>query len=148
MRKERCKRMLNIISAVTTGTLIACIVWYGITVLAEGEDITDAMLPYLTLPQILLLGILCGVESELILSNTGRLPGKGWVWCLLHYVMVTATALICGYFYGWYEVSVSGIILMCLTSAAIYLFASYLKYRTGKKETDAMNECLREIRKK
>lgn len=140
--------MLNIISAVTTGTLIACIFWYGVTLLAQGEDITEAGLPYLTLPQILLLGILCGVESELIISNADRLPGKGWGWYLLHYTVVTVTALICGYFYGWYEVSVSGIILMCLTSAAIYLFATYLKYRTGKRDAEAMNECLEKIRKK
>ena len=61
--------------------------------------------------------------------------------------MVTATALVLGYFFDWYEPTVSGILLMCFTSASIYLFASYLKYRSGKKEAEEMNECLREYHK-
>lgn len=148
MRKERWKRMLNVASSVTTGTLIACTVWYGITMLGEGKNLTEARMPYLTLPQILLLGILCGIESELIMRDTDWPPKKEWLRYLLHYATVTATALICGYFFGWYEVGVSGILLMCLTSAVIYMFTSYLKYRTGKKDAEAMNECLKEIRKK
>lgn len=148
MWKERRKRMLNVITSVTTGTLIACTVWYGITRLASGEGIREARIPYLTLPQILVLSILCGVESEFIMPNDDRPPKESWRRYLLHYATVTATALICGYFYEWYEPTVSGILLMCLTSAGIYVFASYLKYRSGKKDADVMNECLEEIRKK
>ena len=69
MRKERLKRIANVTTSVTTGTLIACIIWYGVTQFTLGESIRDAKIPYLTLPQILLLGILCGVESELIMPN-------------------------------------------------------------------------------
>lgn len=149
MRKERWKRMLNVISSVTTGTLIACMVWYGITMLTEGNELAKAQMPYLTLPQILLLGILCGAESELVMWWEER-QAKGWgfVHFVVHYVAVTATALVCGYFYGWYEVTVSGILLMCLTSLAIYMFTFYLKYLTGKKDAEAMNECLKEMREK
>lgn len=148
MRKERWKRMFNLISLVTTGTLIACMVWYGITVLTEGGQLKEAKMPYLTLPQILLLGILCGVESELILRwEECRAKGWGLAHYVVHYAVVTVTALVCGYFYGWYEVTVSGVLLMCLTSAAIYAFTFYLRYHIGKKDAEAMNEYLKEMRK-
>lgn len=61
--------MLGYISSVTTGTLVACIVWYGIARLEDGESLLEASLPYVTLPEILLLGILCGVETELLLPR-------------------------------------------------------------------------------
>ena len=148
MRKIRWKRMLNVITSVTTGVLAACIFWYGITLAVSGESIVGADIPYLTLVEILLLGILCGVESELIMPDDERQPREGnRVRYLLHYVVVTATALVLGYFFDWYEPTVSGILLMCFTSASIYLFASYLKYRSGKKEAEEMNECLREYHK-
>ena len=146
MRKEERKRILTVISAVTTGTLIACMVWYGMTVLLSGGSIKEAQIPYLTLPRILLLGILCGVESELIMPGEKKRPRKSWSRYVLHYVTVTTTALICGYFFGWYEPNVLGILLMCLTSAGIYVFTSYLKYRSGKKDADVMNACLKEMR--
>ena len=66
---------------------------------------------------------------------------------MLHYIAVTATALICGYFYGWYEPTFCGILLMCITSMGIYVFASYLKYRSGKREADAMNIYLEKMRR-
>ena len=147
MRKERLKRISNVTTSVTTGTLIACIIWYGITQFTLGESIRDAKIPYLTLPQILLLGILCGVESELIMPNDDRLPKECWVRYVLHYIIVTATALICGYFYGWYEPTFFGVLLMCVTSIGIYIFASYLKYRSGKKEADTMNIYLEKMQR-
>ncbi len=145
MRRERLKRILNLIASVTTGTLIACMVWHGITVISSGGDIREAQVPYLILPQVLLLGILCGVESELIMPGVERRPKESWLRYVLHYATVTATALICGYFFGWYEPNFFEILLMCLTSVGIYVFASYLKYHRGKKDADAMNVCLKEI---
>ena len=104
MRKIRWKRMLNVITSVTTGVLAACIFWYGITLAVSGESIVGADIPYLTLVEILLLGILCGVESELIMPDDERPPREGnRVRYLLHYVVVTATALVLGYFFDWYE---------------------------------------------
>jgi len=147
MWKERLKRMANVTTSVTTGTLIACTIWYGITQFTLGESIRDARIPYLTLPQILSLSILCGVESELIMPNDDRLPRECWVRYVLHYIAVTATALFCGYFYGWYEPTFCGILLMCITSMGIYVFASYLKYRSGKREADAMNIYLEKMRR-
>ncbi|MDE7324846.1 MAG: DUF3021 domain-containing protein [Lachnospiraceae bacterium] len=149
MRKISWKRMLNVITSVTTGVLVACIFWNGITLAADGESFLEAKIPYLTLVQILVLGILCGVESEFIMPHDEYLPPKkNRGRYLMHYAVVTGTALVCGYFYEWYELSVSGILLMCFTSAAIYLFTSYLKYRSGKKEADEMNEYLWEYHKK
>ena len=55
MRKIRWKRMLNVITSVTTGVLAACIFWYGITLAVSGESIVGADIPYLTLVEILLL---------------------------------------------------------------------------------------------
>lgn len=139
--------MLGYISSVTTGTLVACIVWYGIARLEDGESLLEASLPYVTLPEILLLGILCGVETELLLPCREMSLKQEGIWHAGHFLLVTATALGCGYFYDWYEQTFSGVMLMCLTSAIIYLFTCFVNYWRRKKETNEMNKHLEEYRK-
>ncbi len=148
MWKERIKRMVMISAYVTTGTLIACIFWYGISLIDSGKSVSGATIPYATLWQVLLLGGLCGIETELIRGETEVSHREECVRSILHFVAVTVTALICGYFYGWYIPTFAGILLMCLTSVCIYAFCTYLLYRKGKKTADELNEGLSRLRRK
>ena len=63
-------------------------------------------------------------------------------------MLITLGVLVCGWLYGWYELSVVGVLAMCLTSAAVYLFTSALNYQIYKKTAEQMNEKLKEHHKK
>lgn len=147
--KERIIRTLNLISAISTGTLIACLFWYGLTLILNGRSFIEAQIPYLVLGEILSVGVICGIGTELILGACEeKSPKKVKRRILLHYIFVTAVVLICGYFYDWYNTNIWGIIGMCLTSAAVYVFTFALNYYINKKSADEMNKKLMEYNKK
>ena len=58
---------------------------------------------------------------------------EGMLRLVVHYVLITLGVLVCGWLYGWYELSVVGVLAMCLTSAAVYFFTSALNYQIYKK---------------
>ena len=66
----------------------------------------------------------------------------------IHYVLVTVSVLVCGYFYGWYTPNFFGVLGMCLTSAAVYFFTSALNYQVFKKTANEMNQKLKEYHEK
>ena len=147
--KERIIRTLNLISAISTGTLIACLFWYGITLITKGEAFFEAQIPYLILGEILSIGVICGIGTELILGGCEeKTPQKVKLRILFHYIFVTAVVLVCGYFYDWYNPNIWGIIGMCLTSAAVYGFTFALNSYIKKKSADEMNKKLMEYNKK
>lgn len=141
------KRMLRFITTITTGTLIACIFWYGLARLEDGESLMEASVSYLVLPEILLLGTLCGVETELLLPEREMTLREERLRSVIHLMLITATVLVCGHFFDWYCMTFFGVLLMCLTTALIYLFTCFVNYWNKKKEAEEMNKHLKEYRK-
>lgn len=146
--KNRFKRFLSITTASATGTLIAYIVWYGVYCLSGHREILHSWIPYMVLPEILSIGVLAGAVTELVLPPKDMEKWEGMLRLVVHYVLITLGVLVCGWLYGWYELSVVGVLAMCLTSAAVYLFTSALNYQIYKKTAEQMNEKLKEHHKK
>ncbi|MFR2443794.1 MAG: DUF3021 domain-containing protein [Ruminococcus sp.] len=147
--KEKLRRLMNYITTITTGTLIACIFWGGISILTMGSSLTEANINFLMLPEILSVGIFCGLITELAFYSK-REPKKKtfWIWIAVHYIAVTIVVLICGYFYHWYCWNVGNVIAMCLTSAGVYGFTFFLNYYRNKIIANAMNEKLEQYHSK
>ncbi len=144
MWKKRIGEAVKFSVVISTGTLIATAFWYLITLISNGCDILSAQIPYVTLWEILVIGIVCGFGTELILHGCD-MPLNRWVRRIfLHYVFVTTVVLVCGYFFGWYKLSISGVFLMCLTSAAVYVFTFSLRGINDGKTAKKMNDKLEE----
>lgn len=140
--KKRFHRLLHLISTVTTGTLAVYMFWDIITLSLAGKNILMSQIPSLALPEILSVGILCGVATELLLPNRELPVTEGRIRCIIHYALINAIVLICGYLYGWYALDAASILLMCLTSAGVYVFTFLLNFHKDKKMSDEMNEKL------
>ena len=125
---------MNYITTITTGTLIACIFWGGISILTMGSSLTEANINFLMLPEILSVGIFCGLITELAFYSK-REPKKKtfWIWIAVHYIAVTI---------------VGNVIAMCLTSAGVYGFTFFLNYYRNKIIANAMNEKLEQYHSK
>ena len=144
----RIKRALNLTATISTGTLIACIVWYGIALTLHGKTLLDADIPYITLGEILLLGTVCGTATELILPDRDVSSKEGVIRLIIHGVFITSAVLVLGLIYGWYEFSIDGVLLMCLTSAVIYAVTYFVNFRANKKIADEMTERLNEMKQR
>ena len=70
--KEKLRRLMNYITTITTGTLIACIFWGGISILTMGSSLTEANINFLMLPEILSVGIFCGLNWRFIRKESQR----------------------------------------------------------------------------
>lgn len=147
MLKKRIKKMLLYTVCITTGTILACAFWYMVTLISKGLPILSAQVPYMILWQILSVGILCGVGTELILGGRECTPAKEKLKVIIHYVFINLAVLVCGYFYDWYKLSISGILLMCLTSVAVYAFTVFIGHANELKLADKMNQKLKERNK-
>lgn len=144
---SRIKRLLGLTATITTGTLIACIIWYGVTITLKGIAFSEAVIPYATLMQILLLGFVCGAATEVILPDKDMSAKEVVIRLAVHSVFITSAVLVLGLVYGWYEFSVGGVLLMCLTSAAIYAATAFINFWNSKKVADEMTEHLEKYRK-
>lgn len=147
MLKKRIIRALLLSTTISTGTLIACAVWYMITLTTNGRPLLSAQIPFVTLWEILSVGIICGAGTELILFSCDESSVKTKIRLGIHYVFINVAVLVCGYFYGWYRISVSGVLGMCFTSAAVYAFTFSLGLSNGRRTAARMNEKLRELKK-
>lgn len=135
--------MLRLITTITTGTLIVCMGWYYLTLLFSKESVTEASIPFLTLPEILSIGILCGISTEFLLPQRELHMAEVRIRLLVHYILINVIVLVCGYFYGWYALDPGSVLLMCITSAGVYAFTFFMNYYKDKKTSDEMNEKLK-----
>ena len=146
---NRIKKMFSIITASTTGTLIACIFWGSVTNLVNGDLPFHGQISFVMLPEILLIGVLTGVITELVLPRKKDMGNReAMIRLVIHYVLITATVLICTYFYGWYTPTFFGVLGMCVTIAAVYSFTSAMNYQAYKRTANEMNEKLKEFHAK
>ena len=140
--KKRFYRLLHLISTITTGTLVVYMFWDFTSIFLSGQNILFSKIPSLALPEILSVGIVCGVATHLLLPEHEVPITEGRIRCVIHYVLINVIVLVCGYFYGWYALDIISVLLMCLTSAGVYVFTFLLNFHRNKKMSDEMNEKL------
>ena len=116
----------------------------------DSIDHRHADCPYLLVWDLLPLsiGILAGGITELVMPQEDVSNREGMIRLLIHYVLVTVSVLVCGFFYGWYTPNFWGITGMCLTSAAVYLFTASMNYQAYKRTANEMNRKLKEYHEK
>lgn len=145
--KERINRLFKLISFISFGTLIATAIWSYISLISMGKTVSDASIPYVTLWQIVIVGVVCGTGSELILGVNEVSPLEGKIRLAVHYVFINLAVLICGYKFGWYELGFWGVMLMLLTSAVVYAFTFWLGFYSSRKTADKLTKKLEEYNK-
>lgn len=141
MLRVRIGRLVRYTMVISVGTLIACIVWYGIALHDQGEQLLSAKIPYMVLPEILTLGIVCGAGTELICGWDAK-PAEAKIRQIVHFIFINIVVLGFGYLFGWCEASVGGVLFMCLTCAAVYAFTYGLTYLNDVKTADRINRKL------
>ncbi len=149
MFKKHLIRIIELTSFISFGTLIACGVWYFVTLASKDIPILSASIRYITLWEIPLLGFICALGTDLIFGDRSEMmPSKVIMRIIIHYIYINAAVLVCGYFFEWYDLTFAGVVLMLMTSAAIHGFTYFFGYLNGVKTADKMNRGLSDYKDK
>lgn len=121
---------------ITTAILVVCTVIF----MTVGEQ---AISPK-TLPQILLSGFLTTIITTLLQSKEETKKSIIYIKCFLHYIALCVVMVICGKWFGWLEFNFSGIAMMTIAVACVYILAFSTYYIIDLKQADAINQRLKE----
>lgn len=121
---------------ITMGILIVCAVNFQI---ADAESI-----PKETLWQILLSGFLTTGITVLLYPRNGSNKSTFWVEILAHYQALCIIMILCGYWFGWLDFDLGGIVMMVVSVAAVYGITFLIYYLIDLKQADEINQKLKE----
>lgn len=121
---------------ITMGILIVCAVNFQ---LADAESI-----PKETLWQILLSGFLTTGITVLLYPRNGSNKSTFWVEILAHYLALCIIMILCGYWFGWLDFDLGGIVMMVVSVAAVYGITFLIYYLIDLKQADEINQKLKE----
>lgn len=118
--------------AITTGTLLAC------ATLNSQET-----LPSDILWQIVIVGLLGGFITSLLIVNFDIPKKEAIVRSVIHYILINCLILGVGYYFGWYDFSLTSVIIMIITIILVYVFVLGISFFGHKQTANRINQELR-----
>ena len=143
MKKLDIKLLLSHTATITFGVLLVNAVWRTVFCLLRGERISERMVPETVLFEILTVGVLIGVISSLFIQDgVINLPVRAKM--PLHILLCCSVVLVFGYLFGWYSLSIPGVIAILASIAAVYALTTFITFRRDKQLSDKINKLLDE----
>ena len=138
---KRIGFIINTFAMITTLTLAAVAIFT--LVLFP----TDSISPFL-LVEILGASLLCALSTLIFPWGRGMRIGEVIVRTVLHYLIINAIILGCGYLFGWYNIrNPWSVLVMMITIALIYGGVSAVSWKRSLDEAKRMNKKLQEYQK-
>ena len=123
--------------AITTGVLIICAVDFSI--FHEGN------IPKTTLWDILLSSFVTTVVTIIFWGMKEVKEGVSEIAAIaMHYICLCIVMIVFGAKFGWMELNLSGVLMMVLSVAAVYIFSFVVNYILDFQQADLMNQKLKE----
>ena len=121
---------------ITTGILFVCAI--NMTLSREENIPSD------TLWKILLSGFLTTVVTMFFLFRESDSKFVMIYRMILHYLALGIVMILSGRWFGWLEFDISGIVMMLLSVAVVYLLTFLVYYILDRKEAQEINQKLNE----
>lgn len=125
---------------ITTGILIV----YAINVTISGDDTVSVK----SLWNLLLSGFLTALITEFFIvfmeSRESDKKGSMLINFFIHYAILCIVMIVCGNWFGWVSLNPSGIFMMMVSVAGVYLMACIFYYIIDMKQADEINKKLKE----
>lgn len=119
---------------ITTGTILICLV--AIKLSGVEEWTTDILW------HIPLLGLVTTLITVVLLPDRDYSRSEGIIRFVVHFVLLSASVLIMGAAFGWYDPSVLSCIVMLLYIVAVYAFTYLSRYLSSRKAAEEINRAL------
>jgi Ca2+/Na+ antiporter len=92
--------------------------------------------------QNLLLGLICGFVSALLFPENNMPKLESPLRHAVHFLLMTAIVMLCGYLFGWYYLSLPSVLLMLGSVAVVYAF---VYFSTAMQYRDIANKINKEL---
>lgn len=105
----------------------------------SGGDVISAS----TLWQIMLSGFVTSLVTVIFRpaeQDSGRVA---IIKIVIHYLVLCVVMILFGYWFGWMNLNIQGIIMMTLSVAIVYFLVYFATYWLNKKQTDEINQKLK-----
>ena len=105
----------------------------------SGGDVISAS----TLWQIMLSGFVTSLVTVIFRpaeQDSGRVA---IIKIVIHYLVLCVVMILLGYWFGWMNLNIQGIIMMTLSVAVVYFLVYFATYWLNKKQTDEINQKLK-----
>lgn len=133
---KKLKNFLQWFVYITTGILIVTAVSFTV--------LDDDTMPTVTLWQVLLAGFLTSGVTTLFAPDECATKRSFFIRIFAHYLCICAVMVICGTWYGWMHLNLSGIVMMCVDVALVYGITMGLYCFLEIKNADELNRKLQE----
>lgn len=104
----------------------------------------DVSIPADALWKILLSGFLTASTTVLLAPREGDKKFVLLFRGIMHYAALNAVMIGCGCLFGWMQLNASGILMMLLSVAGVYLVAFFVYYLINVVQADEINQKLKE----
>ena len=130
------KELIKWFLYITTGIVIVCAINFAV---ADVEVISKD-----TFWQILLSAFLTAFLTWVLCPTEENRKSVFWIRTCLHYLALCVVMVFFGNWFGWISLSVSGIIMMMLDVALVYVINFVVYYVIDAKNAEAINLKLKE----
>lgn len=133
---KRLKNFIQWFVYITTGILIVTAISFSI--------LTDGTMPTVTLWQMLLAGFLTAGVTALFSPDEQTSKRAFLIGMFGHYLCLCAVMVGCGVWFGWINLTLPGVLMMCVDVALVYGITFTIYCLLEKKNADELNRKLQE----
>ena len=120
---------------ITTCVLFVC----AANMQLSGRDVISADILW----QIMLSGFMTSLVT-VVFRPTERDGGRTeMIRIVIHYFALCAVMILLGYWFGWMDFNLRGIIMMMISVAVVYFLVYFAAYWLDKKQADEINKKLK-----
>ena len=120
--------------------ITTCVLFvFAANVQLSGEDVVSSGMLW----QIMLSGFVTSLVTVIFRPAE---QDSGWVAIIkivIHYLILCVVMILFGYWFGWMNLNIQGIIMMTLSVAVVYFLVYFATYWLNKKQTDEINQKLK-----
>ncbi len=101
------------------------------------------------IPQIFCASFVTSLVTTAVFSINPKKPLSALVRFLIsaaHYLVLCVIIMTLGTLFNWFDLSLSGCIIVALSVAGVYLVAAVISYLLSKSEADEMTKALKDFR--
>ncbi len=128
-------KIVKYFAFITTGIVVLI----GVLMLIQGEKYVSAD----TLIKIPCAGLATSAVTVLLYPSEDKSKKGYMLGVLLHYIVLCIVMIIFGAASGWIKLNIGGILLMIISTAAVYAFTSVVSYISSKNDADELNRALK-----
>ena len=103
----------------------------------------DETIPTVTLWQILLSGFLTALVTVILWPGAQDGVRVSVIKIIVHYFVLCGVMIACGCQFGWMVLNLSGVVMMTVSVAVVYLLVFLASYQVDKKQADEINKKLK-----